>query len=216
MISTRNLEELPDIPTLRRLTRSLAVLDAILSPEWESRYYSFDSHWGDGELMASMRNGQGDDWFCLFTRAAVVVIGLDHEAPMFQLGNPWPGVIDALPSELAAAVDEPAFDARNCTFCVWRRTAGARWEHGPVQFPDGDDPDGSAQLLQILDGRPESYHAFAADYYEVDLPLDAVRAVYRHQPLTPELLAQLDPGVTVDMIRQDVAEIGYPEPATPA
>jgi len=216
MISTRNLEELPDIPTLRRLTRSLAVLDAILSPEWESRYYSFDSHWGDGELMASMRNGQGDDWFCLFTRAGVVVIGLDHEAPMFQPGDPWPGVIDALPSELAAAVDEPAFDARNCTFCVWRRTAGARWEHGPVQFPDGDDPDGSARLLQILDGRPESYHAFAADYYEVDLPLDAVRAVYRHQPLTPELLAQLAPGVTVDMIRQDVAEIGYPEPATPA
>ena len=216
MISTRNLEELPDIPTLRRLTRSLAVLDAILSPEWESRYYSFDSHWGDGELMASMRNGQGDDWFCLFTRAGVVVIGLDHEAPMFQPGDPWPGVIDALPSELAAAVDEPAFDARNCTFCIWRRTAGARWEHGPVQFPDGDDPDGSARLLQILDGRPESYHAFAADYYEVDLPLDAVRAVYRHQPLTPELLARLDPGVTVDMIRQDVAEIGYPEPATPA
>ena len=216
MISTRNLEELPDIPTLRRLTRSLAVLDAILSPEWESRYYSFDSHWGEGELMASMRNGQGDDWFCLFTRAGVVVIGLDHEAPMFQPGDPWPGVIDALPSELAAAVDEPAFDARNCTFCVWRRTAGARWEHGPVQFPDGDDPDGSARLLQILDGRPESYHAFAADYHEVDLPLDAVRAVYRHQPLTPELLARLDPGVTVDMIRQDVAEIGYPEPATPA
>jgi len=216
MISTRNLEELPDIPTLRRLTRSLAVLDAILSPEWESRYYSFDSHWGDGELMASMRNGQGDDWFCLFTRAGVVVIGLDHEAPMFQPGDPWPGVIDALPSELAAAVDEPAFDARNCTFCVWRRTAGARWEHGPVQFPDGDDPDGSARLLQILDGRPESYHAFAADYHEVDLPLDAVRAVYRHQPLTPELLARLDPGVTVDMIRQDATEIGYPEPATPA
>ena len=216
MISTRNLRALPDIPTLRRLTRSLAMLDAILSPEWEPRYYSFDSHWGPGELMASMRNGQGDHWFALFTGAGVVVIGLDHEAPMFRPGDPWPGVIDAVPRDLTTAVDEPAFDARNCTFCVWRRTAGARWEHGPVQFPDGDDPDGSARLLQILDGRPESYHAFAADYYEVDLPLDAVRAVYRHQPLTPELLAQLAPGVTVDMIRQDVAEIGYPEPATPA
>jgi hypothetical protein len=31
MISTRNLDALPDIPTLSRLTRSLAVLDAILS-----------------------------------------------------------------------------------------------------------------------------------------------------------------------------------------
>jgi hypothetical protein len=59
MISTRSLDALPDISTLRRLTRSLAMLDAIMSPEWESRYYSFDSHWGPGELMASMRNGQG-------------------------------------------------------------------------------------------------------------------------------------------------------------
>jgi len=212
MISTRNLDALPDIPALRRLTRSLAMLDAILSPEWESRYYSFDSHWGEGELMASMRNGQGDDWFSLFTRGGVVVIGLDHEAPMFRFNEPWPGLFDSLPSELAAAVNEPAFDARNSTFCIWRRSAGERWERGPVQFPDGDDPDGSAQLLQILDGRPESYRAFAADYYEVDLPLEAVAAVYRHQPLTPELLARLNADATIDALREDVVEIGYPEP----
>ena len=80
-----------------------------------------------------------------------------------------------------------------------------------MQFPDGDDPDGSAQLLQILDGRPESYRAFAADYYEVDLPLDAVAAVYRHQPLTPELLARLNADVTIDALREDAVEIGYPE-----
>jgi hypothetical protein len=216
MISTRNLAALPDIPTLRRLTRSLAMLDAILSPEWESRYHSFDSHWGPGELMASMRNGQGDDWFALFTGAGVVVIGLDHEAPMFHPGEPWPGVIDALPPELEAAVDEPAFDARNSTFCIWRRIAGARWERGPVEFPAGDDPDGSAQLLGILDGRPESYRAFATDYYEVDLPLDAVVAVYEHQPLTPALIAQLNADMSIDMLEEDVAEIGYPDPGTAA
>ena len=45
-ISTRDLAGMPDIPALRRLTQSLAVLDAILSPEWENRYYSFDSRWG--------------------------------------------------------------------------------------------------------------------------------------------------------------------------
>ena len=212
MISTRDLEALPDISILRRLTRSLAMLDAIMSPEWESRYYSFDSHWGAGEHMASMRNGQGDDWFALFTGAGVVVIGLDHEAPMFRPGDPWPGVIDALPADLAPAVDEPAFDARNCSFCIWRRSDGARWEHGPVQFPHGDDPDGSAQLLGMLDGRRESYGAFAADYYEVELPLDAVAAVYAHQPLTPALLAQLNADASIDMLREDVAEIGYPDP----
>lgn len=211
MISTRNLTSLPGIAGLRRLTRSLAMLDAILSPEWESRYYSFDSHWGEGELMASMRNGQGDGWFSLFTDAGVVVIGVDHEAPMFRPDRPWPGVIDALPPELAAARNEPAFDARNSTFCIWRRSTGAAWERGPVQFAGGDDPDGSAQLLGILDGWPETYRAFAADYYEVDLPIDAVAAVYQQQPLTPSLIARLNADATIDALAEDVAEIGYPE-----
>jgi len=67
-VNPRSLGERPDIPTFRRLTRSLAVLDAILSPAWEDRYYSFNAHWGPGELMASMRNGQGDQWFALMQR----------------------------------------------------------------------------------------------------------------------------------------------------
>jgi len=45
-ISTRDLGGMPDIRTFRRLTRSLAMLDAILSREWEHRYYSFDSQGG--------------------------------------------------------------------------------------------------------------------------------------------------------------------------
>jgi len=211
MISTRSLDALPDIPSLRRLTRSLAMLDAILSPDWEFRYHSFDSHWGESELMASMRNGQGDHWFALFTRDGVVVLGLDHEAPMFRPDDPWPGVVDALPIELAAAVHEPAFDARNCTFCIWRRTGDARWQHGPVEFSAGDDPDGSAHLLHLLDGRPESYRTFAAEYYEVELPLDAIAAVYRHEPLTSSLVGRLNGDVTLDDLQNDLAEIGYPE-----
>ncbi len=43
MISTHNLAPLPDRPTLGRLTQSLATLDTVLSPEWEGRYYSFNS-----------------------------------------------------------------------------------------------------------------------------------------------------------------------------
>ena len=52
---------LPDIPVLRDLCRSMAVLEAIMSPEWSSRYHSFDAGWSPGEEMASMRNGSGDE-----------------------------------------------------------------------------------------------------------------------------------------------------------
>ena len=65
-LSTATPERLPDIEKLRRLTKSIAMLDAIICPEWEFRYYSYNSKWGRGEEMASMRNGCGDDWFLLF------------------------------------------------------------------------------------------------------------------------------------------------------
>jgi len=210
-VSTRALGEQPDVPTFRRLTRSLAVLDAILSPVWEDRYYSFNAHWAPGELMASMRNGQGDQWFAAINASGVILFGLDHESPMYRPDNPWPGVLDGIPPEFAAFRDEPAFDTRNTTFCLWRRAAAPAWERGPVQFPPGDDPDGSADLLRHLDGRPETYVTFAAEYYEVDVPLDAVAAIYRHEPLTDALVARLNPTIGVRDLASDLAEIGFPE-----
>jgi hypothetical protein len=52
---------LPPPEQLRRLCQSLAMLDAIFSPEWQYRLYSFNSRWAKGEMMASMRDGQGDE-----------------------------------------------------------------------------------------------------------------------------------------------------------
>ncbi len=46
MVSSITLNNLPDIESLRRLSQSVAMLDAILSPEWVYRYYSFNSKWG--------------------------------------------------------------------------------------------------------------------------------------------------------------------------
>jgi hypothetical protein len=45
---------LPDPDTLRDHCRALALLDAILSPDWSSRYYSFKARWSPTEEMASM------------------------------------------------------------------------------------------------------------------------------------------------------------------
>jgi hypothetical protein len=210
-ISTRDLGGMPDIRTFRRLTRSLAMLDAILAREWEHRYYSFDSQWGPGELMASMRNGHGDHWFALLTDDGVVIHGLHHEAPMYRPDDPWPGLFEGLPPELSGSRDEPAFDTRNSTFCIWRRANAQTWERGPVEFSRGDDPDGSAELLEHLDGRPETYVSFAAEYYGLEIPLDAVANVYRHTPLTTDLVARLNPAVLLTDLGSDLAEIGYPD-----
>lgn len=212
MISTRDLGNLPSISSLRRLTRALAMLDAILSPEWQDRYYSFDSAWGDGEAMASMRDGHGDHWFALFCSAGVAIHGLAHEAPMFNPGQPWPGIFDDLPSEFHDnLLREPAFDTGNSTFCIWRLKSAEGWTCGQLKFPPGADPDGSAELLEILEGLPSQYVRFASEYYERELEEKDVAAVYAHTKLTPELVARLNPEVSLELLSDDVLQIGYPE-----
>ncbi|HWS68952.1 MAG TPA: hypothetical protein VN325_39785 [Steroidobacteraceae bacterium] len=75
---------------------------------------------------------------------------------------------------------EPAFETYNGTFCVWRRTTDHRWSCGPVELPSAPDPDGSEELLSILDGQPQHYLEFAREHYEVEITPADVAAVYRH------------------------------------
>ena len=212
MISTSDLSRLPSIPSFRRLTRALAMLDAVLSPDWEARYYSFNSHWAPAEMMASMRNGSGDHWFALLSPFGAALHGLAHEAPSFRPDSPWPGIFDGLPKEFHANfLHEAAFDTANSSFCVWRLTADDRWFRGPVRLPPGDDPDGSARLLSILAGDPRQYVEFARDYYEREIAVADVAAVYRHEALTEDLVRRLNSEIALESLAEDVAEIGYPE-----
>ena len=130
---------------------------------------------------------------------------------MYRPGDPWPGIFDRLPSELAGCLTEPAFDTRHSTFCLWRQVRDDEWHRGAVAFPPGEDPDGSADLLQLLDGRADSYQTFAENYFETKIPLAAIEAIYRHEPLHRELLGQLNSAVDPDSLEEDVEEIGYPE-----
>ena len=210
MISVRNLGALPDIEGLRRLTQSLAMLDAILCPEWSGRYYSFNAHWAPGENMASMRDGQGDAWFLLFCPAGAILKGFAHESPMATPGHPWPGVLSDVPSVFARFLAEPAFSLEDTTFCLWRSREDDRWHTGAIHFPLGADPDGSAELLAILEGLPQTYQQWAEENYEVDVDLNMVEAVYRHRPLTADMVAALNAEITLEDLAEDIAEIGYP------
>lgn len=69
------------------------MLDAILGPDWERRYCSFHGRWADGEEMASMRNGSGDEYTIVFSAAGACVRGFCHESsmsPYVNDGEPWP------------------------------------------------------------------------------------------------------------------------------
>jgi hypothetical protein len=191
------------------------MLDAILQPEWEYRYYSFNAAWADGEQMGSMRDGSGDDFFALFNEAGCFLKGFAHEAAMspyiFDPPRIWPGVLEGVPPQFADCLQEPAFKMEDTTFCIWRRYGNPEWQHGPTQWPEGADPDGSGELLSSLDGKPETYRAWAEEYYEREVSAEAVAVIYAHQPLTAELVAALNPELTLDDLAEDLEEIDYPK-----
>ncbi|WTW99993.1 hypothetical protein OG216_44530 [Streptomycetaceae bacterium NBC_01309] len=211
------LRRLPDIAELKNRSRALAMLDAVMSPDWESRYYSFDSHWSPQEEMASMRNGSGDDYAMVFSPAGVFARGYDHESPMDRASRPWPDLVDSVPESLVAQVTEPAFchpdGTPRMTVCFWREVHDDAWHCGDVALPTGHGPDadGADRLFDVLvDGRPEAYREFAEDYYETEVDLDAVRRVYALQPLTVDLVARLNPETSLHDLADDRTQIGYP------
>ncbi|MFF3946228.1 hypothetical protein ACFYYN_15515 [Streptomyces sp. NPDC001902] len=214
---------LPSIAELRDHCRALAMLDAILSPEWEMRYHSFDAVWDTGEEMASLRNGSGDEYAIVFCAAGAFIRGFDHESPVSPYGSedhePWPGVVDEVPEAFRPYVEEPAFCDEDgvpvATVCLWRAAGDDAWRHGSVDLPeDREDADGASYLFRLLTDRsPEAFRAFAEEYYEVPVDLDAVRHVHALRPLTPEVVARLNTEVTLDGLAEDIAGIGYPRGA---
>ena len=213
MISSRSLQELPTVDELKRISQSLAMLDSILMPDWEYRYFSFDANWGDDEMLATMRNGSGDSYFILFSSAGAIIKGNAHESAMAEhaadTGEVWPGVLDEVPPEFETILSDPAFVPEETSFCMWRRRGELAWQTGKIKFPDADYPDGSEDLLFILDGKPETYAAWASEYYERPIPLDAVKEIYAHKPLTQQLISRLNPDRLLEELESDLDEIGY-------
>ena len=184
------------------------MLDAVIERDWEARYYSFNAYWSIDEQIASMRNGEGDEWFCVFSKQGALLKGLYHES---EMAKSWPGVLDSVPDVFKSAFSEPAFSIEYTSFFIWRTYDDDQWHTGRISYPLGDDPDGSAWMLAILDGHPATYQRWAEDYYQRPVDLAIVEHVYAHKPLTNQIVRSLNPETNLAELAEDIAKIGYPE-----
>lgn len=201
-------EFLPSIAETRRVVQSLAMLDAILCPEWEYRYYSFNSRWGTGQEMGSMRNGSGDDWFLLFDAAGVALKGFAHE--LVNVAQVAGEIQRQLPEEFGSFLKEPAFSMENATFCYWRKTSDSGWSKVRGVFTADD---GAEEMLALLVAGPEGYKEWAEEYFEVPVALEPIQAVFAHEPLTKSTLLALNSKADPGQVRDDLEEIGFPHGA---
>ena len=119
-------------------------------------------------------------------------------------------ILEDLPKVLKRHLSNPEFSIEDATFCIWRTDEDHSWKHGEIVFPPGEDPDGSEDLLALLDGNPKTYQTWAEEYYEREIDLKAVKHIYEHKPLTDSILTALNPEVSWVDLADDIREIGYP------
>ena len=219
MISTRSLHILPDIEPLRRVCQAVATLDAVLSPEWEFRYFTYQRSWDPQKQLASMRDEMGDEWFLLFSEEGAILKGFVPDAVMaesaIKRGHPWPGILDDVPPVLGEILHDPRLGGNRATFCVWRQRSDKEWRRGRIQFPPGPDPDGSEHLMAVLDGDPVSYTRWAEQYYEIEIPFIEVRRIYMHRPMTEDMARALNPNTDWGSLIDELQKIGYPTSPEP-
>ena len=142
---------LPNIASLRRRSQALAMLDAIVCPEWEDRYYSFSARWSETESMGSMRNGSGDDWFILFGGFGAAIKGLAHETSIAGDKVFASEVQRQVPQTFASFLAEAAFGMDWLSYCYWRAPEDSSWQR--VVHPDPAlcmSEDGSNEYLALL------------------------------------------------------------------
>lgn len=218
---------LPDIESLRRRCLAVATLDAILSPAWEDRRFSYTSDWGGQASAAEIRDQSGNDCFIVFTTDGVFIKGYDHESPMSPYrrsatndgSSPtlWPGLIDGLPAVFTQFLTEPAFADPDgfpaMTFCLWRQYHDSQWHTGPVDYTGLDryDTDGAREMLDVLcDPTPQAYGTFAFEYFDVDVNSAALEHVFALGPITDHIVRTINPAASLDELLPDLASGGYP------
>jgi hypothetical protein len=217
------LRRLPDISRVRDTSQAIAMLDAILSPDWSSRCFSFAPEWAPGEALASMHDGSGDEYSILFSAAGACARGFSHRSPMSPLRStppaPWPGLLEGVPDAFRSLVEEPSDGVQSgpppATVCFWRRSQDPAWSCGNIELPTGTpDPDGADELFRVLSGGgPAGYQEFAQERYDRDVDLRAVQHAYDLRPLTRSVVAELNPDRELADLEPDRKQIGYPAPA---
>ncbi|MEM7247284.1 MAG: hypothetical protein AAF533_18220 [Acidobacteriota bacterium] len=182
---------LPDAAELKRRCRALALLDAILMPEWEWRYFSFDATWAPDEDMASMRDGEGGATFLHFSPAGVAG-KIVHESVQRR------GELDDVPACFASFKEEPAFGSE-AGFYLWQERGKSTWMSSPAEA--------SAPLLGFVVGQAAYYAQWARDYYERDVDETAVRRAWETLSVSADELEQLGSERTLEDLADDLREI---------
>jgi len=207
MSSTKEPNLLPGRKNLQTICKAISVLDAILSPEWEYRYFSYNSKWAKDEEFFELRDGEGSHMLVLFHKKGCVINGFD---PDFQ-GRDKNKLTKGLPEVYKEFIFGEPVKSIGTTFCIWTNES-EEWQVGEINNYD----DNSEEFLSFFEDDPQTYIDWATDYFEglykkSGIDENTVEKIYNGETLTKEMvLTIVDKLEDWKQLEADLKEINYP------
>jgi hypothetical protein len=207
MSSTKKPNNLPDRKTLQSICKAISVVDAILSQDWEYRYFSYNCKWAKDEEFFEMRDGEGSRMLILFQKEGCVINGFDVELVKRNIKQLTKG----LPKVYHEFIFGEPVKTYGTTFCLWTNEQ-EKWMVGDIT----DYKDNSKEFLSFLDTKPKNYIEWASDYFEGSykksgISLEAVQKIYNGEVLTKVMVQSIVDGLeNWDQLKEDLVEINYP------
>ena len=151
-------------------------------------------------MMASMRDGEGGEFFFLFDPAGAA--GKIY-CKASALGPNSASALAAVPADFSTFLNEPAFSVNVATCYLWQRPGDSAWSVAPAGIDE-------LPFLAVVGDQGEHYRAWASDYYETVLSREAVTDAFRHQVLTPKLIKSINADADIAAVVTDAEGIRYP------
>ena len=197
--------KLPNQKNFQKICKAISVLDAILSKEYEYRYYSYNSKWGENEEFFEMKNGEGEYLLVLFNQTGCVINGIHSEYEDVDKSI----LTEGLPKEFNDFIFGEPVATLGTTFCIWTNSFG-KWDYNETNCEDG-----KRDLLTIFNNNPETYIIWAEeyfeDYYKEDgICVKTVQKLYNGEILTKKMvLSVVDDFDRWKQLKDDLKEIDY-------
>lgn len=185
-ISTKNFSSLPQREKLKTVCKAISVLGAIFAPNGyaDERYYCYYANFYDGVDYCRMDNGSGDEMIIFFLKDGCFINGFAHE---YICQSKEKLTLNILPRYYKYINHKLIVGT---TFCLWTSDAG-KWRIGEIKNYN----DGSADLLELLDGHPQTYIDWAKNYYfegNKRIPLKTITQIYNGDTLTKKMVLSID------------------------
>jgi len=173
-------------------------LEAIISPEWEYRYFSYDSSWSEDEEMASMRDGEGNTWFTVFKKDIIFYKCISKDDGFIEN---YKDIKQMIPEKFNNFINEEAFHTNVATKILIYDDK--KW----LEF-------GKSNVTHIIDLKTIQhweaidYKNWADKYYEIDLDLTSIQNIFTHV-IDEDIITSLNIELCFNDIKHEIEEIGY-------